>query len=95
MLRMRIGSLQLIPICSLALAGYTNLPFRSPCASWADWDLATTDLVNARSLLGKENQGAQLIETRPRTVLPGRAVVWRRRGKCAMPPRSGVIASLC
>ena len=35
------------------LAGYTNLPFRLVAREIGGLDLATTDLVNARSLLEK------------------------------------------
>ena len=51
---MRIGSLQLNSNLFLSpLAGYTNLPFRLAVRELGGLALATTDLVNARSLLEK------------------------------------------
>jgi nifR3 family TIM-barrel protein len=47
------------------LAGYTNLPFRLALREIGGLDLATTDLVNARSLLEKNRKALKLIETRP------------------------------
>src|SRR6266581_3858217 len=63
---MRIGSLQLDSNLFLSpLAGYTNLPFRLTLREIGGLDLATTDLVNARSLLEKNPKALKLIETRP------------------------------
>lgn len=45
------------------LAGYTNLPFRLTLREVGGLDLATTDLVNARSLLEKNPKALKLIET--------------------------------
>ncbi|HTG45115.1 MAG TPA: tRNA-dihydrouridine synthase, partial [Verrucomicrobiae bacterium] len=45
------------------LAGYTNLPFRLAIRELGGLDLATTDLVNARSLLEKNRKAFKLIET--------------------------------
>jgi len=47
------------------LAGYTNLPFRLALRELGGLDLATTDLVNARSLLEKNPKALKLIETCP------------------------------
>src|SRR5208283_6140502 len=47
------------------LAGYTNLPFRLIVREIGGVGLCTTDLVNARSLLGKNTKAFKLIETRP------------------------------
>src|SRR5258708_29635984 len=47
------------------LAGYTNLPFRLTIREIGGLDLATTDLVNARSLLEKNPKAFKLIETCP------------------------------
>lgn len=47
------------------LAGYTNLPFRLTIRELGGLDLATTDLVNARSLLEKNPKALKLIETAP------------------------------
>src|SRR3954470_12843362 len=47
------------------LAGYTNLPFRLTLRELGGLDLATTDLVNARSLLEKNPKAFKLIETCP------------------------------
>jgi nifR3 family TIM-barrel protein len=63
---MRFGSLQLKSNLFLSpLAGYTNLPFRLTIREIGGLDLATTDLVNARSLLEKIPKAFKLIETRP------------------------------
>src|SRR5438105_13393098 len=63
---MRIGSLQLKSSLFLSpLAGYTNLPFRLTLREVGGLDLATTDLVNARSLLEKNPKALKLIETCP------------------------------
>jgi nifR3 family TIM-barrel protein len=62
----RIGSLQLESNLFLApLAGYTSLPFRLVVREIGGVGLATTDLVNARSLLEKNPKAFKLIETRP------------------------------
>src|SRR5262245_13594201 len=45
------------------LAGYTNLPFRLTLREVGGLGLATTDLVNARSLLEKNPKALKLIET--------------------------------
>ena len=47
------------------LAGYTNLPFRLTVRQVGGLDLATTDLVNARSLLEKNPKALKLIQTCP------------------------------
>src|SRR5450631_1293338 len=47
------------------LAGYTNLPFRLTVRELGGVGLATTDLVNARSLLEKKAKALKLIETSP------------------------------
>jgi tRNA-dihydrouridine synthase B len=47
------------------LAGYTNLPFRLTVRELGGLGLATTDLVNARSLLEKKAKALKLIETAP------------------------------
>lgn len=63
---MRFGSLELKSNLFLSpLAGYTNLPFRLTLRELGGIDLATTDLVNARSLLEKNPKAFKLIETRP------------------------------
>src|SRR3954449_1600885 len=63
---MRIGSLQLKSNLFLSpLAGYTNLPFRLTLREIGGLDLATTDLVNARSLIEKNPKAFKLIETNP------------------------------
>src|ERR1043165_1247422 len=62
---MRFGSLNLKSNLFLSpLAGYTNLPFRLTLREIGGLDLATTDLVNARSLLEKNPKALKLIETR-------------------------------
>jgi tRNA-dihydrouridine synthase B len=61
---MRFGSLSLQSNLFLSpLAGYTNLPFRLALREIGGLDLATTDLVNARSLLEKNPKAFKLIET--------------------------------
>ena len=56
---MRIGSLTLESNLFLSpLAGYTNLPFRLVVREIGGVGLCTTDLVNARSLLEKNPEGA-------------------------------------
>jgi nifR3 family TIM-barrel protein len=63
---MRIGSLELKSNLFLSpLAGYTNLPFRLTLREIGGLDLATTDLVNARSLLERNPKAFKLIETCP------------------------------
>src|SRR5215204_1497006 len=63
---LKIGPLQLKSNLFLSpLAGYTNLPFRLTIREVGGLDLATTDLVNARSLLEKNPKAFKLIETCP------------------------------
>jgi nifR3 family TIM-barrel protein len=63
---MRIGSLELNSNLFLSpLAGYTNLPFRLAARELGGLGLATTDLVNARSLIERKPKALKLIETRP------------------------------
>lgn len=60
----RLGSLGLRSNLFLSpLAGYTNLPFRLVVREIGGIDLATTDLVNARSLLERNHKALKLIET--------------------------------
>jgi len=63
---MRFGQL-LLPsnLCLSPLAGYTNLPFRLVLRELGGLGLATTDLVNARSLVEQRRAALKLIETRP------------------------------
>jgi len=62
----RFGSLTLTSNLFLSpLAGYTNLPFRLTVREIGGLDLATTDLVNARSLLEKRTKALRLIQTCP------------------------------
>jgi tRNA-dihydrouridine synthase B len=63
---MKLGSLNLKSNLFLSpLAGYTNLPFRLTLREIGGLDLATTDLVNARSLLERNPKALKLIETAP------------------------------
>src|SRR6516162_5883079 len=63
---MRFGPLTLQSNLLLSpLAGYTNLPFRLTLRQLGGLGLATTDLVNARSLIEKQPKALKLIETRP------------------------------
>jgi len=60
----RFGPLELKSNLFLSpLAGYTNLPFRIVAREIGGLDLATTDLVNARSLIEKNPKAFKLIET--------------------------------
>ncbi len=45
------------------LAGYTNLPFRLTVRELGGLGLATTDLVNARSLLERREKALKMVET--------------------------------
>ncbi len=63
---MKIGSLGLESNLFLSpLAGYTNLPFRLVLRELGGLDLATTDLVNARSLIERSHKALKLMETCP------------------------------
>jgi len=63
---MRLGPLTLVSNLFLSpLAGYTNLPFRLTVRELGGVGLATTDLVNARSLLERKSKALKLIETSP------------------------------
>src|SRR5882724_6272067 len=62
----RLGTLTLDSNLFLSpLAGYTNLPFRLAVREVGGLGLATTDLVNARSLLEKKAKALKLIESSP------------------------------
>lgn len=62
---MRLGPLELATNLFLSpLAGYTNLPFRLVVRELGGLGLATTDLVNARSLIERREKAFQLIQTR-------------------------------
>src|SRR6266404_9781412 len=61
---MHLGPLHLESNLFLSpLAGYTNLPFRLVVRELGGLGLATTDLVNARSLLEKKAKALKLIES--------------------------------
>jgi nifR3 family TIM-barrel protein len=63
---MLLGSLTLESNLFLSpLAGYTNLPFRLTVRELGGLGLATTDLVNARSLLEKKSKALKLVESSP------------------------------
>lgn len=63
---MRIGPYQLpTPLFLSPLAGYTNLPFRVTLRELGGLAWATTDLVNARSLLERNRTALQLTATSP------------------------------
>jgi nifR3 family TIM-barrel protein len=63
---MRLGPLLLDSNLLLSpLAGYTNLPFRLTVRELGGLGLATTDLVNARSLIERRDKALKLIETTP------------------------------
>ena len=61
---MRIGRIEFESNLFLSpLAGYTNLPFRLVVREVGGLDWATTDLVNARSLLERNHRALQLVRT--------------------------------
>src|SRR5271154_5492589 len=63
---MRFGQLNLPGNLFLSpLAGYTNLPFRLVVREVGGLGLATTDLVNARSLIENNPKALKLIESAP------------------------------
>jgi nifR3 family TIM-barrel protein len=63
---MHLGPLRLDSNLFLSpLAGYTNLPFRLTVREIGGLGLATTDLVNARSLIERRDKALKLIETAP------------------------------
>ena len=65
-MKLQIGSMALkTPLCLSPLAGYTNLPFRRVIRELGGCGLATTDLVNARSLLEKNRRAMELVATSP------------------------------
>jgi nifR3 family TIM-barrel protein len=62
----RVGDLEIPSNLFLApLAGYTNLPFRLAVRPLGGLGLATTDLVNARSLLERNKKSFKLVESTP------------------------------
>ena len=62
----RFSSLELKSNLFLSpLAGYTSLPFRLVVRELGGIHLATTDLVNARSLIERNRKALKLIETNP------------------------------
>jgi nifR3 family TIM-barrel protein len=61
----RLGTLELAtPLFLSPLAGYTNLPMRVTLRERGGLGLATTDLVNARSLIERKSKALELIATR-------------------------------
>ena len=63
---MRLGTLTLDSNLFLSpLAGYTNLPFRCTVRELGGLGLATTDLVNARSILERRPKALKLMESSP------------------------------
>src|SRR5258707_14716962 len=61
---MRLGHLSLESNLFLSpLAGYTNLPFRLTVREVGGLGMATTDLVNARSLLERRAKALKLVES--------------------------------
>jgi nifR3 family TIM-barrel protein len=63
---MRIGPHQLVSNLSLSpLAGYTNLPFRLTLRELGGLGWASTDLVNARSLLERTPAALKLVASAP------------------------------
>ncbi len=65
-MKLRIGDLELAtPLFLSPLAGYTNLPFRRTVRELGGCGMATTDLVNARSLLENNRRALELVATSP------------------------------
>ena len=65
-MKLKIGTLELATnLCLSPLAGYTNLPFRRVVRELGGCGLATTDLVNARSLLENNRRALELVATSP------------------------------
>ncbi len=63
---MRIGPIELqSPLFLSPLAGYTNLPMRLTLRELGGLGWATTDLVNARSLIEQNPKALQLVQTSP------------------------------
>lgn len=63
---MRIGPIELSsPLFLSPLAGYTNLPMRLTVRELGGLGWATTDLVNARSLLERNHKALQLVQSAP------------------------------
>ena len=63
-MKLKIGYLELgTNLCLSPLAGYTNLPFRRTVREIGGCGLATTDLVNARSLLENNRRALELVAT--------------------------------
>lgn len=63
---MRIGPIELnSPLFLSPLAGYTNLPMRLTLRELGGLGWATTDLVNARSLIERNPKALQLVRTSP------------------------------
>jgi len=63
---MQLGALTLSSNLFLSpLAGYTNLPFRLTVRELGGLGMATTDLVNARSILERKTKALKLVETAP------------------------------
>ncbi len=64
--RMRIGPHELSsPLFLSPLAGYTNLPMRLTVRELGGLGWATTDLVNARSLIERNHKALQLVQSAP------------------------------
>ena len=63
---MRIGTIELSsPLFLSPLAGYTNLPMRLALRELGGLSWATTDLINARSLIERNPKALQLAQTHP------------------------------
>jgi tRNA-dihydrouridine synthase len=93
----RFGSLELKSNLFLSpQAGYTNLPFRLVAREIGGLDLATTDLVNARSLIEENPKAFKLIETneqdRPLAVQLFGSVAEEMRDAAVMLQERGVSA---
>lgn len=64
--RLRFGNLELESNLFLSpLAGYTTLPFRLMIRELGGLGMATTDLVNAKSLLERRSKALQMLQTTP------------------------------
>jgi tRNA-dihydrouridine synthase B len=84
---MRIGPHSLSSNLFLSpLAGYTNLPMRVTVRELGGLGWATTDLVNARSLLERNRTALKLVASPPKTARWPSSFSAACRRRCATPP---------
>lgn len=84
---MRIGPYQLSSNLFLSpLAGYTNLPMRLTVRELGGLGWATTDLVNARSLIERNRVALQLAASSPEDRPLAIQLLGACPRRCATPP---------